>query len=286
MSDMSLNNIPLDWVRAFELAGRTGSFTAAANECNVTQASISQRISKLEQRIGTRLFVRKARGVALSTEGEAWLPYVSAAFRNLDDSYEEIFGIQREKITISASASVNELWLSPRLQNWQRKHRTQVMLSTMVLQAEENFMNTTIRVEYGVGEWKNHHKTPLYSEKLSPIVSPELLAEFTSWLDAPRLALSGPRPGWHEWARHTKDPVTPVPKIRFDSFSAALSAAASGAGVLLASLPLCVDLLEQGKLVRVSEHLLEPKETYWIIANKDGLTKSQWRNVVESFTAA
>lgn len=283
MSDLSLNNVPLDWVRAFEIAGRTGSFTAAASESNVTQASISQRITNLERRIGSRLFVRNARGVTLSVQGEAWLPYVSAALRSLDESYEELFGIQREKITISASASVNELWLSPRLREWQSKHSQQIMLSTMVLQAEDNLLDTTIRIEYGAGEWKNHHKVPLFSEQLSPIVSPELLAGHTSWLGVPRLALSGPRLGWHEWARHSGDPITPVPKIRFDSFSAALSAAVSGSGVLLASLPLCSTLLEQGKLVRLSEQVLEPQETYWLIANKDGMTKSQWSKVVEVF---
>lgn len=283
MSYFSLNNVPLDWVRAFEIAGRTGSFTAAAKESSVTQASISQRISNLEQRIGSRLFVRNARGVTLSVEGEAWLPYVSAAFRGLDESYEELFGFRREKITISASASVNELWLSPRLRNWQSKHRPQIVLSTMVLQAGENLMDTTIRVQYGFGAGNNHHKAPLFAEQLSPIVSPDLLAGVSSWLELPRLAVSGPRLGWHEWSRHTGDPITPVPRIRFDSFAAALAAAVSGAGVLLASLPLCSKVLDQGKLVRVSDHLLEPQETYWMIANKDGWTKSQWRNVAESF---
>ena len=283
MSDMTLSNIPLDWVRAFELAGRTGSFTAAAKESNVTQASISQRITNLERRIGARLFVRNARGVTLSVDGEAWLPYVTAAFHSLDESYEELFGIQREKITILASASVNELWFAPRLQNWQKKHRPQIVLSTIVLQGVSDQLDTTIRVQYGVGEGENHHKAPLFVEQLSPVVSPDLLTGQTSWLDLPRLALSGPRHSWNEWARHTGDPITPVPKIRFDSFSAALSAAVTGAGVLLASLPLCAPLIDQGKLVRVSKHVLEPQETYWMIANKNGLTKSQWNNVVEGF---
>lgn len=283
MADLSLNNVPLDWVRAFEIAGRTGSFTAAARESNVTQASISQRISNLEQRIGARLFIRNARGVTLSVQGEAWLPYVSGALRSLDESYEELFGIQREKITISASASVNELWLSPRVRNWQSTHKSQIVLSTMVLQADASLLDATIRVQYGLGEGENHHKAPLFAEQLSPIASPELMAGRTSWLDLPRLALSGPRLGWHEWSRHTGDPITPIPKIRFDSFSAALSAAVSGAGVLLASLPLCSALLEQGKLVRVSDRVLEPPETYWMMASKDGLTKSQWRNAVNIF---
>ncbi|AXI48335.1 LysR family transcriptional regulator [Sulfitobacter sp. SK012] len=286
MSNLSLSNIPLDWVRAFELAGRTGSFTAAAKESNVTQASISQRISNLERRIGVRLFVRNPRGVTLSVEGEAWLPYVSAAFRNLDESYEDLFGIQREKITIFASASVNELWLAPRLRNWQSTHKPQIVLSTMVLQPDDSLLDTTIRVQYGRGEGKDLHKIPLFAEHLSPVVAPQLLATHASWLELPRLGLSGPRHGWHEWARQTGDPITPIPRLRFDSFSAALSAAVSGAGVLLASLPLAAPLLEQGKLVRASEFVMEPQETYWMIAHKDGLTKSQWDNVVDCLFAA
>jgi len=280
---MSLHNVPLDWVRAFEIAGRTGSFTAAAKETNITQAAISQRILGLEQRIGAQLFVRNARGVTLSVQGESWLPYVSAALRSLDESYEELFGTQRDKITISASASVNELWLSPRLRHWHSITPSQIVFSTMVLQSEAAKMDATIHVQYGLGEAKNHYSVPLFAEKLSPVVSPDLLGEHRSWLEIPRLAVSGPRLGWHEWSRQTADPITPVPTLRFDSFSAALSAAVSGAGVLLASLPLCLDHLAQNRLVRVSGHQLEPQETYWMTANRGVISKSQWSNVVECF---
>lgn len=286
MPHRSLSNIPLDWVRAFEAAGRTGSFTAAAHECSVTQAAISQRISCFERRIGTRLFVRKPRGVTLSVEGEAWLPYVSEAFRSLDESFEELFGVQRDKITIFASASVNELWFSPRLRQWQKTDQPQIVLSTMVLQTENSFLETTIRVQYGTGQGENHHKIPLFTEQISPVVAPALLAEPGSWLELPRLAVSGPRHGWHEWSRHTGDPITPVPKIRFDSFSAAHSAAVAGAGVLLASLPLCSAALAQGTLVRLSDHVLKPQETYWMLGHKDGLTRSQWTSLTQCFAAS
>ncbi|WP_298838263.1 LysR family transcriptional regulator [uncultured Roseobacter sp.] len=283
MADHSLRNVPLDWVRAFEIAGRTGSFTAAARESNVTQASISQRISNLEKRIGAQLFVRNARGVTLSVQGEAWLPYVSGALRSLDESCEELFGILQDKITISASASVNELWMSPRLCRWQSETRSQIVLSTIVLQADTGLLDATIRVQYGLGAGEEYHRAPLFAEQLSPVATPALMAGRTSWTDLDRLGVSGPRPGWQAWSRHTGDPLTPVPKIRFDSFSAALSAALSGAGVLLASLPLCADLLERGTLVRLSDHVLEPPETYWMMARKDRLTRSQWHKVAKVF---
>ena len=76
MANRKIDTLPLEWVRVFEAAGRVGSFTAAAQECGLTQAAVSQRIRNLEERIGTNLFSRQARGVTLTVDGEAWLPYV------------------------------------------------------------------------------------------------------------------------------------------------------------------------------------------------------------------
>ena len=105
MSELSPHTLPLEWVRAFEAAGRTGSFTAAARETGLTQAAISQRIANPEKLVGSRLFVRQARGVALTVDGEAWLPYVSTSLQALRQSCEDLFGVRRSRIVISASAS-------------------------------------------------------------------------------------------------------------------------------------------------------------------------------------
>jgi LysR family transcriptional regulator, glycine cleavage system transcriptional activator len=59
MNEKPMDKLPLEWVRVFEAAGRTGSFTAAAAEVGLTQAAVSQRIQNLEQRIGARLFTRQ-----------------------------------------------------------------------------------------------------------------------------------------------------------------------------------------------------------------------------------
>ena len=56
MQGKHIDKLPLEWVRVFEAAGRTGSFTAAAQEIGLTQAAVSQRIQNLEQRLGARLF--------------------------------------------------------------------------------------------------------------------------------------------------------------------------------------------------------------------------------------
>ncbi len=115
MHNRKLENLPLEWVRVFEAAGRTGNFTTAAQEAGLTQAAVSQRIRNLEARIGTQLFTRQARGVSLTVEGEAWLPYVTSALQALNRSAEELFGKPLKSITISASASITQMWIVPRL---------------------------------------------------------------------------------------------------------------------------------------------------------------------------
>src|SRR5689334_17582879 len=57
-------------------AHRTGSFSAAARSCGVTQAALSNSIAKLEEELGERIFSRTTRRVSLSPFGETLMPYV------------------------------------------------------------------------------------------------------------------------------------------------------------------------------------------------------------------
>jgi len=52
---------------------RTGNFSRAAEQCHVSQPSLSQQILKLEDELGERLFDRMKREVKLTPQGEAFL---------------------------------------------------------------------------------------------------------------------------------------------------------------------------------------------------------------------
>src|ERR1700685_886069 len=52
---------------------RTGNFPRAAEQCHVSQPSLSQQILKLEDELGERLFERMKRVVKLTPHGEAFL---------------------------------------------------------------------------------------------------------------------------------------------------------------------------------------------------------------------
>lgn len=276
MDQSRFANLPLEWIRAFEAAARTGSFTAAALETGVTQSAISQRIDKLEKRLGTQLFLRQARSIALTVEGEAWLPHVQTAFESLRQSSEGLFGVARNRLTISASTSIIDLWILPRLARLSAGIDAQLSFRTMVLADDAAQEDDMIRIRYGAGDWPVVYKTPLYNEVIAPVAAPGLIATGAGWAGLPRIALSGPRPGWSEWAGRFGTPTTPLPVLRFDTFAPALAAARAGHGVLLASLPLCAADLEAGGLVRVGDDSLPHHQTYWLLASREAVSRRQW----------
>lgn len=102
----------------FEAAARTGSFTAAAAEFNVSQPSISRSIAELEAAIGTRLFLRRARGLELTTDGNDLFGVVGDAVNRIADTIQAIRQRQsatKPVITLSVSSSFVAHWLLPRL---------------------------------------------------------------------------------------------------------------------------------------------------------------------------
>ena len=78
---MPLTLPPLNALRAFEAAARTGGFVAAADELGVTPAAISQHIRKLEDYFGKDLFQRLNNRVILTDAGQAILAGTAAALQ-------------------------------------------------------------------------------------------------------------------------------------------------------------------------------------------------------------
>jgi len=74
----------LNQLRAFLAASRTGSFTAAAVELTVAQASVSELIRRLEDELGLPLFGRGGRRLVLTPAGTELLPYADQAVTAAD----------------------------------------------------------------------------------------------------------------------------------------------------------------------------------------------------------
>ncbi len=68
-------NIDLAALRSFVTVADVGGVTRAAGYLNLTQSAVSMQIKRLEEALGLSLFLRAARKLALSPEGEQLLSY-------------------------------------------------------------------------------------------------------------------------------------------------------------------------------------------------------------------
>src|SRR5688572_30362180 len=92
LASMSGSKTPVNWLRAFEVAARHLSFSAAAEELRVTPSAVSQQVRLLEHRLGHALFQRLPRGLRLTGAGEALVPVCRESFGRLDAALLELFG--------------------------------------------------------------------------------------------------------------------------------------------------------------------------------------------------
>ncbi len=107
---------PLEALRAFEAAARHLSFTAAAEELNVTQGAVSHRIRNLENRLGVNLFKRAHRQITLTEQGKAFQVEVVMAFAHLASAVRRLKETEKTgELTISVMPSFAAKWLVPRL---------------------------------------------------------------------------------------------------------------------------------------------------------------------------
>jgi LysR family hydrogen peroxide-inducible transcriptional activator len=62
----------------------TGSFSRAAERCQVAQPSLSQQVLKLEEDLGARLFDRLGRSIRITEAGRAFLPHARSILEQME----------------------------------------------------------------------------------------------------------------------------------------------------------------------------------------------------------
>lgn len=105
----------LNQLRFVSAVASTGSFTAAASACAVTQPTLSNGIAQLEEELGQKLFVRTTRKVSLTAFGAHVLPDVErvlSAQRALIQSAQEFIAPQKRHIRIGTTPLLDGRFLN------------------------------------------------------------------------------------------------------------------------------------------------------------------------------
>jgi DNA-binding transcriptional LysR family regulator len=97
--------LDLDAVQAFIRIAELDSFTRAAEAMQTTQAAVSLKLKRLEERLGRRLVERTPRSVRLSAHGAAFLEHARELLEVHDRALAAFAG-SRRRLTIGISDHV------------------------------------------------------------------------------------------------------------------------------------------------------------------------------------
>jgi len=277
---------PLNSIRAFEAAAKTGSISSAAQSLFVSPAAISQQVRLLEEHLGIRLFNRSRRGVELTEAGQIYLTYVHESFEKLRTGQQKIEQFDNQNVLIlTAPPSVASKWLMPKLFQWMELNPS-VEMRIDASNTPANF-NTSISdfcICFGDTGYPGLLKTEMFRDSISPVCSPALLKNRTD--DVTTLLHEYPLihidwgdenihlPGWDDWLQHAGLEHTPSSRtLQFNFSSMAIEAAVQAKGIMLGQMTLVQEELNAGKLEQISTTSLPLNKSYYLIYPKRTLLK-------------
>jgi DNA-binding transcriptional LysR family regulator len=258
----------LNGLRAFEAAARLGSFVAAGEELNVTQAAISRMVRLLEERLGFKLFDRMPNGLALTPQGRALQPGLTAAFDAIAGVTQQVAAMRSTPVlTLGVGPSFAVRWLIPRLASFYRQHPDiEVRLATggAINPFKDDW---TCGILLGNGDWAGHQAEPMFSADLFPVCARAIAQRLKKPADLAKEVLLEVQHSPEEWplwlaAARVKRANTLGP--RFDNYAMALQAAVDGVGVAIGLRPYVEDDLASGRLVAPFK-LAVPKGQAWYL---------------------
>ena len=252
---------PLNALRAFEATARHLSVKNAADELCVTAGAVSQLIKSLELQLGIALFRRANRGIFLTDAGQAYLPPVRNAFRQISDATRRI-AVPAETgiLTVSATPFFASAWLVPRLKSFHDAHPDidlQVVSSTALADFSRDGVDVAIR--HGLGRYPGLSSQRVLTVEIIPVAAPALVRQLgmpaspSDLMRWPRVN-DAERKAWQLWFQAQGiDDAKPARGPSFDDSGLLLKAVLAGQGAALLPAAVVADDLAEGRLVQLSD---------------------------------
>ncbi|HVE06484.1 MAG TPA: LysR substrate-binding domain-containing protein [Paraburkholderia sp.] len=267
---------------AFEAASRHLSFTRAAQELELTQTAISHQIKTLEERLGTKLFVRRRNVLTLTPAAREYLDSVHEAINLLSIATAQARKKKTKTVlTVTCLPTYAVKCLIPALPDFQRLYpdiTVHVATSSTFDEFERNSYDVAIR--YGSGRWASVRADRLHREEFFPVCAPSVLAEAGSFTSiAEGLArfrqirtyfYSMYQDDWPAWLEAAvQEPVEFAGEAVFHLQLTSLAAAVDGVGLAIGRTPLVDADLASGKLVRPFDVSVPSSSAYFITSPHD-----------------
>ena len=271
-------------LRAFDAAARSGSFTAAADELQLTQGAISRQVSALENQLGVALFKRVGKAIQLTDEGKIYAEEIHRALQairnaSLTAMTSPLTGI----LNLAILPTFGTRWLMPRLPSFlEQNPDITVSFVTRLSPFDFRSENLHAAIHYGAPDWPGTQSTFLMSEEVVPVCSPNFLREHASsspaqLAEVPLLQLSSRADAWTNWFQSFNVTPPAAQGMLFEQLAIIAQAAVAGLGAALLPRFLIQSELERGELIVIMELPLQDSGGYYLVTPTE---KSDYAPVV------
>jgi len=162
----------INQARTFLAIVAHGSFLEAAQQLSLTQSTVSARIQRLEEELGSCLFKRNRSGASLTSSGRRFLEYAKRLVTTADQARAEVGLPERYRASIRIGGRI-ALWdgLLPQWVGWMRKQASDVVIRSEI-GFEEDLMQKLIEGSLDIGLMYTPSHSPglivehLFDEKL------------------------------------------------------------------------------------------------------------------------
>ncbi len=270
---MPLRPASLPGFGVFAVAARHQNFAHAAEELGLTASAVSHHVRKLEAALGVKLFLRHARGVALSLEGRSLADAATAALSDIDAVALTLTNRARTvaRVRVATLHSFSHSWMLPRLKRFFALHpRIRVSLETSSAITRFDDTGPDIAIRHGGGYWPGLTSEHVMDEWLFPVAAPGLkgVRSVAAIAQIASLPLMTDRTfeGWREWFRAAGIRGVHLPEMHtFSDTIDAVQAAVLEYGALLARSRIVAPYLRDGKLIRLPGPALKARFGYYAV---------------------
>ncbi|RLQ22760.1 LysR family transcriptional regulator [Seongchinamella sediminis] len=272
--DITRRNLPLNALRAFEVAARHCHLRRAADELGVTHGAVSRQIRQLEAQLGTQLFDRSNNRLALTLEGRRLARAVSEALDRLTEGALSVDPTSLPgELVIAAPPSISACWLLAMIADFNRSYpEIEIRLDNINPLQQELPANVEVAVCFGEPRAPKKVVRELFRESYGPVLSPALLppeGAVSEPRDLLRLPLIHDRHGrWQRWlANQGLRERDARSHIYVQDSYLGIAAARDGCGVFLADRIEVSSDLRNGSLVALGGPTVEARHSHYLVTD-------------------
>ena len=257
----------------FVAVAESSGFSAAAKKLNCSTSHVSRQVSRLEERLGSRLLARTTRQISLTENGEFYYQQCKQLVTGLQQANEQLSQQQYQlsgTLRVSAAGGFAESYISPALMEFVKQHpelNIEIDFNSRLVNFVEDGIDFAIR--YGELNDSNLIARKLISRSMMVVASPEYLKNYgmpnhPNQLKSHRCIIANN----DQWAFNidgTKQSVRVTGNWRSNNANVVLEACEQGLGIAYMPESTFAESIEQQKLVPLLDSYCIKGATSWIV---------------------